>query len=368
MRIAFRSVLTCTLLSLLLLGCVDPSVPAYDYQTGFVLVEGSIVDRPGESEVRISRSELAFGIYKLTPLTDATVFSISGSGEEVPWQYSSDRSAYRPDTSFRTRVDETYAIRVLLPDGALIESSPEAMSAPVPLESLRMIYDREAYFSSGRDRFVPAFTLLANFRDPAGTDNFYRYTHRSYSRTIVCKTCYGGVYRGGDDCISAPRVDYYDYLCDRECWSINRGESFELATDEFNPGGTFTDLPTARIDYTGSGALLAEVDQYAITRPAHRYYKTLQDLRDNSAGLNAPLPAALYGNLSDLSDERSVVLGYVSVAAVSTQRLFWNRDTIPGDPVFLRPPIRLEDIMPSPPTAPCSGPNFTSVKPVGWQN
>lgn len=356
------------LLALACAACVDPVVPEYDYQTGFFLVEGSIVNQAGVSEVRISRSEVQFGIYRLSPVREATVFSTDDAGHETRWRPAAGvAGTFRPDAAYVPEPGRRYVLHVETADGAVIESAPELMPPPVPIEDLRMRFAQEAYFSVARDRFVPAFTLLADIDDPSADDNFYRYRLKTWSQTGICATCFGSVYRNGE-CVSSPRVDFYDYACDEPCWSISEGTEVNLLSDELNADGNYRDLPVGRVDFVGSGGLLAEVQQYAITREAFAYYRVVEELTEGSAGLNAPLPAALYGNLSDRGDGQTNVLGYVSAAALTTRRLYWNRDSIPGTPLVGARVPQLEPLLPSPPSAPCRGPNFTNEQPEGWRN
>ncbi len=355
------------LLALALTACVDPVVPEYDFQTGFFLVEGSIVNREGLSEVRVSRSEVQFGTYKLSPVRNATVYSTDDTGNETRWQPTEVAGTFRPDLAYVPQPGRRYVLHVETDDGAIIESAPELMPEPVPIADLRMRFAQEAYFSVARDRFIPAFTMLVDVDDPSAEDNFYRYRLQTWTQTGICATCVNAVYRNGD-CIFTRGVDYYDYACDVACWSISRSTEVNLLSDELNPDGDYRDQAVGQFDFVGSGGLLAEVQQYATTREAYAYYRVVEELTEGSAGLNAPLPAALYGNLSDRSAERINVLGYVAATALTTRRLYWNRDTIPGTPLVGTRTPQLEPLVPSPPTAPCTGPNFTSEEPEGWGN
>lgn len=356
----FLSLLAC-------LSCVDPVVPVYDYATGFVLVEGQIVDRPGYSRVSVRESALEYGTYRLRPIENAAVSSVGDDGTEVAWT-PDETGTFLPPATFFARGGVSYHVRVALPGGGLVESAPELTPTPVDLTPLRLRFEQEAYFSSDYDRYVPAFTLLTDVADPAGETNALRYAYRTWSQTSTCFTCQYSIYRNGA-CITTPgsrNVPRYDYPCDSTCWTISRSTRVELLSDALNPGGTIRDVPAARIDFVGSGGLLAEVEQYSISPAAYAYYGVLRDLTEGSGGLNAPLPAPLYGNLRRVDDESVAVLGFVSVSALSTRRLYWDRDLIDGTPLIApQAPVR-EPVDPSPPTAPCAGPNRTTQTPEGW--
>ena len=355
---------------LALSACVDPVVPAYDYTTGFVLVEGTISAGDDNSEVHLQRSTLSFGSYRLDPIPEARVHCVAGDGSEMEWSPGSLAGSFRPPAAFVARPGDTYFLRIALATGEMIESQPETLPAPGQFDNLRVSFDQEAYYSDSRDRFVPAFTLLVDTEDTDPADNFYRYTHRTWSQTSICYTCRNSVYRNGR-CVETPSsrlVDRYDYTCSDPCWVITEGTSFRLGSDDLNPNATTDALPVARIDFTGSGKLLAEVRQHAITRRAFQYYEVLQNLTEGSSGLNAPLPAPLYGNLRDLSDLETTVLGYVGGSSVVSRRLVWNRDSIDGEPLSRPPQPVLEPVSPAPPSAPCDGPNRTTEEPAGWNS
>ncbi len=365
-----RSTYLLSILFLFLQSCVDPVVPTYDYVTGFILVEGNITAGTVTSEVRLRRSSLSFGSYQLDPLVSAQVFSVGGNGEEITWSPTNEPGFFRPPPDFQPVPGTAYFLRIQLASGELIESEPEVIPAPVEISNLRMTFDQEAYYSDSRERFVPAFTLLADIQDPEETDNFFRFGYRTWAQVSICQTCFNSVYRNGV-CVETPasrRIPKYDYLCAAPCWSITKGSAIRILSDELNPGGSFTAVPAARIDYVGSGKLLAEVEQYAITREAYLYYDVLRDLTEGSAGLNAPLPAPLYGNLVDKSDLETTILGFVGGNSVTTQRLLWNRDSINGEPLTLPAPPVLEPLEPNPPTAPCDGPDRTTEEPAGWNS
>ncbi|PPK84125.1 uncharacterized protein DUF4249 [Neolewinella xylanilytica] len=353
---------------LFLQHCVDPVVPEYDYATGFLLVEGSIVAGEGSSNVTIRRSALSFGAYRLDPVGEAQVFSVAEDGAEDTWQNTGNPGEFVPPPGFLPLPGQSYFLRIQLASGEVIESEPELIPPPVPIDDIRVTFEQEAYFSSSRDRFVPAFTLLANFQGPSTQDNFYQFTYRTWSQISICATCYNSVYRNGQ-CVKTPSssgVDRYDYSCSEPCWAISNGDAFALVSDELNPDGTFSSVPAARIDFVGSGKLLAELQLRTITRKAHQYFTVLEDLTEGSAGLNAPLPAPLYGNLTDKSELNTPVLGFISGSSVRTRRILWNRDSTDGEPLFLIPPPVYEPVSPAPPSAPCDGPNRTNQEPAGW--
>ena len=353
------------LLVLLVVSCTDPAVPKYDYTTDFLLVDGRIVGTAGRSQVIVNRSGLQFGNFQLKPVVGARVVSVDDQGTEVRWLPAGEAGTFRPPNEFVPLTGRTYHLRIETDEGEVIESDPEVILPTVTLDDLRIRFDQEAYFSTELERFVPAFTLLVDFDDPAAEDNFYQFTYRTWARTEICATCYGGVYRNGG-CVAQARVEYYDYGCDRVCWTVGRGTAVNILSDALSTGGPLRNVAAGQFPFVGSGGILTEVEMSSISGRALEYLRQLSQLTDGAGGLNAPLPAPLYGNLRDRSPNNTNVLGYVAAAAVSSRRLYFNRDSIAGTPLRPARVPRYEPLNPSPPVAPCSGPNFTSEQPVGW--
>ena len=354
-------------LALMLNHCVDPTVPEYDYATGFLLVDGRITNEVGESRVQLSRSAVQFGDFVLSPLRSARVYSVGDGEEAVEWKESGAVGTFVPPDDLVLTTGRDYHIRIETAEGEVIESVAEELLPVVPIQRLQVTFDQEAYFSTELDRFVPAFSLLADVNAPGEQDNFYQFRHRTFERTGVCATCFQGVYRRGE-CVRDPSVDFYDYLCDRTCWRIDRSQRVTIFSDQLSAGSELRNVLAGQVVYNGSGGMLAVVEMAAISPAAYTYLEQLVSLTEASGGLNAPLPAPLYGNLRDRSDQGTNVLGYVSVAALSTERIYWARDSYGGTPLIPPRGPQTEPLAPAPPSAPCSGPNLTDQQPEGWPN
>ncbi|MEM9261746.1 MAG: DUF4249 family protein, partial [Bacteroidota bacterium] len=249
-------------------------------------------------------------------------------------------------------------------------SVPEPVPSAVPITNARVKFEQEAYFSTGRNRFIPAFRLLVDLQDPPGERNFYQFRYTTFQTIDVCASCERARWRNGE-CIAGPDtrfVSRWDYLCDATCWVFSTGADLNIISDEFGEGRLIEGIEAGRFDYDRPGGLLFDVHQYSISQAAFDYNNVLKDLADGAGGLNAPLPAALVGNLTDVSETGTNVLGFVGVAAVANERIFIQRDTFGGTSLPFDGSILLEPVMPTPPVAPCEGTGRTRERPEGWQD
>jgi len=365
-------------LSMLLLSmwsCADQIDPVYQFEDGFYLVEGRIANQDGYGKVSVSLSELIDGVYRLNRLEGARVSSVDNQGGTVEWEADAGTIDYYPPENFTGVPGRSYYIRVEAPGGRILESVPEMMPEPVPIADFRIGFEQEAYFDLVRDAFIPAFRLLIDADDPAGQDNFYQWSRRTFQLVDVCQSCFGQRYRNGE-CEthrSARFVDRWDYLCEGECWGVSNPLDFQLFSDQFSQGLPIRDLLVGFEDFDRpNGGLLIEVSQLQLSRENYEYNSLLKELTTESGGLNAVIPSALVGNMRELgSDDELTVLGYFGAVSVAAKRRFIDRATVNGVSLPFDRDIREEPapdcVMDCPPLAPCSGPRWTSTEPEGWE-
>ena len=349
-------------------GCTEQVEPVIQFEEGFLLINGRLADQEGVSEVTVQRNVETGINANPSPVTGARVFSIAGGSEETEWVTGQEAGRYVPPAGWVAQPGVAYAVRIETPAGEIIESTPEVLATAVAIDSVRVEFDQEAYFSESRDRFVPAFRMFIEYQDPDGERNYYQYRTQAFEEIDVCAFCERSVYRNGE-CIATEGsrfVARYDYRCDSRCWRTRlQGGTFTFS-DEFTDGTRVTDYPAARVDYQRPGGLLFVLQQFNISRAAFDYSAIVQNLVEGAGGLNAPLPAALVGNLQDVSGNQTTVLGFVGTAAVTERRRYIVQESFGGLPLPFDNILRLEPLIPAPPRAPCVGGNRTATRPEGW--
>ena len=362
------------LLSLLLTACIEPTTPDFQLEGPFYLVEGDIADRVGLSEVRVRQSNFRTVQLEFEDVAGATVVAEERAGSQVQWQASeADPGRYLPPADFRARAGEEWSLRVTFPDGTVAVSTPEVVPPQSQVQDVRLRFDQEGRFEEARGRFVPVFRVLLDSSDPAGEQNYYQWDYRYWELETVCATCIGGRYRDGvcipDNVIDRNKQDF-DYLCEGEdgCYREVAGGRFLFASDQAFDGGQLMGNEIGNIVFTQFGGLLVEGIQYGLTADAFAYGRTVNNLVEGNSGLNATIPAALNGNLTNVDPTGPDVLGYVRAVSVASDRQYIFRDADTGEPVGRDRPINLEPIVGAfvPPMAPCAGSGRTPVRPAGW--
>ena len=351
-----------------LLTCTTPVTPEYQFIDGLIYIDGFVGTTEGSSYVTITESDVA-QYYRNIFVSGANVYFVNANSEErIP--LLEENSQYTPPPNFKGELGEKWFLEVNLPNGNQYLSEIETINPSVPIKELSAQYMKELEFSEDYDKYVPGHEILITFDDPEDETNYYYWRFTTYDKAQVCKICYQGKFRD-NACINEFGIDYYTYWCDSDCWQIDYGNKINIFSDKFSNGATTTSLPIANVLLTRKTKILVEIQQFSLTPRAYEYYKTIKDLVDNNGGFNAPLPAALIGNMYNPQDANEYVLGRFTASSATTQSIMIDRTMIEDSPVG-------SQIIPKPEPppngpgphylyAPCEESRYrTSTEPEGW--
>lgn len=361
------------------LGCTDPVKPEFAFEEGLVFIEGLASTVSGASRTKITQSAIEFGVYKNIAISDAKVDYINVSlGVSIPLIWNGEM--YLPLHDFSVVPGEDWQIHVFLSDGREYQSTSEKAVNPVEIESVETSYSSELTFDVGLNRFIPGHSLLVSFSDPEEEKNYYFWQFRTFERIVICEVCNGGYFRN-DMCNSlnsggsqGDLPAYYTYTCEEKCWQIRYGQNIKIFDDQFVNGLLVNRFSVGEISLFTKRNVLIELQQFALSQSAFKYYQTLKDIIDNNSGFNAPLPASLVGNLFNVKDENEFVLGRFTVAAASTRRVFFERLEIQEpalESILPQSPEGFGSFTPDPKIllVPCEESRYrTSIRPNGWQD
>ncbi len=361
---------------LVLVSCTDPIRPEFEFKENLIYIESLASTSEGASYASLTKSIIDFGVYKNVFIPDASIsFINSDNGTTVP--LTLDNELYVPPNDFIVRQGETWKIHVQLADGTIYESENETAVESVAIDEIETQYNPEMYFSPEYDRYVPGHTISVSFIDSPEQKNYYYWRFRSYEKLVNCRICFSGYLREGDCQSINPGIaeaykPYYTYACESDCWRIRYGSKIEIFSDKFTDGIGVAQLPVAEVLYYTKRDILVELQQFTLSEKAYEYYQTLKDIIDNNSGFNAPLPAALVGNMHNPDNDSEFVLGRFTVAATTTSKIWIDRtfiEEVPLEDELLTQPEGISEPTPSPQvfTAPCSENRYrTGTRPEGW--
>lgn len=359
--------------SLSLFTCTNPVSPEYQFIDGLLYIEGFVGTTEGSSFVKITKSEVAPN-YRNVVIHNAYVnFVNADTGARFFLSQLNGGNDYLPYSSFKGEVGERWYLEVILPDDPNVyRSEIETIRPSVAVNELSFRYDKKLIYSEDYDRYVPGHEISISLDDPGDQIDYYYWRVKTYDKVRFCKVCYDGYYRGFINCNPQNYQPYYTYVCESDCWHIEFGNTIEVFSDKFSDGATTSSLPIANIILTRKTKILAEIHQFSITPKAYEYYRTIKDLINNNGGLNAPLPAALIGNMYNPDNLEQLVLGRFTAASATTKSIMIDRTLLAENPLEYQMdamPEKENDPIPRPYqyTAPCENSRFrTSIRPEGW--
>jgi len=362
-------------------GCIDPVEPNFRYQEGLIFVEGFASTATTTTFVTISISANNFGIDEVNSVTGATVvLQEQNSGREVPLHEVP--GAYFPPDDFVVVPGESWRLDIRLENGSHYRSTYEKVAEPVAITDIRAAYRPELEYREATQKYIPGHQILIDFTDPGETDDNYYWRYRVFENLDNCEKCYDGLFRDGQ-CVGGQAgtfLDYYyDYKCESDCWKIRYPEDVQVSTDRLFNGQDVRSRIVANVPMYTKEDMVVELQQLTITPKAYEYYKVLKDLVDNNSGLNAPPPAALIGNLTDLDNDENFIFGRFTVAAASLAYVFVDRTDIQEAAIDKTLSPNREGCEVCPPgsscpigcspvnTAPCTETRYrTAMMPQGW--
>ncbi|MEK9750332.1 MAG: DUF4249 domain-containing protein [Flavobacteriaceae bacterium] len=356
-----RAVLALTGLFVLLNSCVEAVPPEFDFEDDLIIIDALASTAAGTSYAKVQQTSYEFGLYRSKDISGCTVTLINEDTQEREQLFESEGS-YIVDASFRVQSGSKWYIEVQLPNGQTFRSTTETAPEEVSITNIKENFNPEMLYDEGTESYTSGHEIRINFDDPENQRNFFFYQYRAYEQEVYCMLCEYGVYRNGE-CLSqinnpALTKEYYTYLCDVPCWKISYNQDINIFSDEFTNGKSVENLLVAKVPFTSKQDVLVEVLQLNISQDAYKHYRTIKDLVDNNSGFNAPLPAALIGNFTDLSNPEQIALGRFTAAAAVTETIFIRRslrdEPLSGDFKSPQPEI-LGDPVPQPLTyiAPC---------------
>ncbi len=297
------------LLPVLLYSCTTKFIPEIDEYDNIIVVEGLLTNEENSSYVKISRT-IPTGITGLSsPVVDAHVYIKNELNEAVV--FYEDRPGYYIPVSpgFKGETGITYTLFILT-DNKQYESSPMLMREVPAIDSLYSEFE----FTDDGSRYPPLYTYDVYFDsyDSSVNNKYFRWTYEEVWEYHL------------------PWHYPPDYK--RICWISEESSDILIKNNSTLEQSVVDRFHLVHLDNWSSSKLFQkysiQLKQYSISENEYIFWETMKKMTDEQGGLYDPIPAPLTGNIISVHDPAEPVLGYFSVSAVSTKRLFIDNDTI----------------------------------------
>jgi len=301
-----------------LVGCRVPYEPAaIKGKTGYLVVDGMIVNGKGQTAVTLTRStgwhDSINIVYEQSAKvqvegTDNAVFPLTESSNG---QYTSDSLNLNPNL--------TYRLKIKTSDGSNFVSDFVPVIKTPPIDSITWKQDTDKV-----DQTLKDLTIYVNTHDPLNNTKYYRW---NYEET----------WKYHSDLVSKVHINDFQVLVNTQadqdrlyyCWQTDNSSSIiidntvKLSQDVISMK-QLTSIQGNSLKKSFIYSIL--VKQYALTEKAYEFYEIMKMNSEQTGSLFDPQPSEINGNIKNLTNPDEPVIGYVSISTLSANRVYISKD------------------------------------------
>jgi len=267
-----------------------------------LVVDGVLSNSQGPHKVTLSRTQ-PFGTKFIDPVTNARV--LLNSQEEFIDQGNGDYIL----ENFTPQIGSEYFLSISLSDGSSYESDPAIMPISIKPDSNYVKYEKDIFTSpTGSERITNVMNVYLDTALPNNDNQEYYLRWVTDGLSVFPEESCGGLHMPKSCYLYEPPKTQNVSLQSSENISGNR-----LVDQQVAQKSSFT-INEFKALYVFS------TYQFSITKESFDYWSDLKSLANQSGTVFDLPPAALQGNIKNITEENELVLGYFDVVAIDTVR------------------------------------------------
>jgi hypothetical protein len=281
-------------------GCVTEFIPETNDARQKLVVEGLITDQPVRNKVKLSLSmPIGDSLYSI-PVHNAQVYVREYLGTSHKLTEIEPGSYYTNPAIFKGIPGHSYSLLILTLNGRY--ESPNVEMKPVP--PIDSVY------------YEKIFVKLNQLGEPVEGAQIYIDTHDSLNNTKFFRWNYTETW--------IFRLPYN--VQNNVCWITEESDKILLANTSYLAESSVSHFPIRKIATEKDDRLKERysimVNQYSISEEEFRYWEKIQKISERSGGLYDVTPMTVIGNIQNTIDPEEQVMGFFSVSAVSSRRIY----------------------------------------------
>jgi hypothetical protein len=293
-------------------SCIEQFTPGPSQDRNLLVVEGLITDRPGHDTIKLSTSMPLGAKSSPNPLSGC-VITVS---DDIGNVYSASEifaGTYVMNSPFQGVVGRSYILHIKTNEtyhNLSYESSPVRMK-PVP--AIDSLYYKKVVLSQSSDGFplTEGCEVYLDTHDPENNCRFYRW---EFVETWEIKLPY--------------------FVTNRVCWVTKNSDQINIKNTTSLSADRIEGFPINYISNVTDRLNLKYsilVNQYSLNQDEYNYWEKLKNNLENVGSLYDIIPSSTPSNIRCVENPSEPVLGYFSVSAVKSKRIF-IKDYFPGMP------------------------------------
>ena len=284
-------------------ACISQFVPEVTEDRNLLVVEGLITDQPGQNSIKLSAS-MPLGLSSsANPLTGCTV-SVSDDLGNFSNLVEKENGVYSPDPSFQGVVGRYYTLHISTNEShhyLHYQSAPVLLKPVPPIDSL--FYDRRVLTELSPDWPTgEGCQIFLNTHDPSNNCQYFKW---KYVETWE---------------MSLPYI-----VQNKICWVSNKSEEINIKNTTSLSEVRISKVPIKLVTNESDRLKIKYsilVNQYSLNEDEYIYWEELKNVDVNVGDLYDIIPASIPSNIRCIENPTENVLGYFSVSAVKSKRIF----------------------------------------------
>ncbi len=289
---------------LIISSCITPFVPETEENDTMLVVEGMISNQSGVHTVKLSKS-LPLSSESITEVLSGCTVTISDDYGNWTNLHETQPGIYVTNDDFKGYIGRKYKLHINSNNPDMNYKSYESLfmeMKPVP-EIDSMYYEKidTEITLDGRVKEQECQIYL-NTSDPDGLCKHYRW---DFTETWMFKLPYN--------------------VPNQICWISSNSTSIYIKSTSVLSEDVIDKMPihyvSAKTDRLSERYSLL-VNQYSLSEDEFNYWEKLQNVTQNVGSLYDITPVSIPGNVYCIEDPKEQVLGYFSVSAVTSKRIY----------------------------------------------
>ena len=296
-------------------GCIEPFTPNIDENVKSLVIEGQITDQEGYHYIHISYTAPYNDPHKI-PEPDCDVEVVDNYGNFFEF-FESDSGVYKQwlpkdflniGTHYKVKVKTIYGKKYESDFDELLSPSPPIDNIYYKIETRETNYNNPLY---GIQFYI----------DLDAPDDFSKNYRWELEETWEYEAGYRIQYYWDGTLVRPVSDPFFLFRCwrtepIRKIYTSSTLNSTSSAINKFPLHYVSSETNRLKIKYS----LL--VKQYSLSNTAYDYWLQVQEQSQESGGLYETQPARIRGNISNVNDNKEVVLGYFFASSVTQKRIF----------------------------------------------
>jgi hypothetical protein len=289
---------------LLLNSCITEFIPKSEGEKELLVVEGLITDQTEHYTIKLSKSLPLGEISAARPVSGCSVQISDNAGNNFSLKETVAGTYITDSTIFKGVIGRTYTLHIGISNGNNIISYQSFPAEMKPVPSIDSVYYEKTVIEKAYENFqgIDGCQIYLDTHDDENNCKFYRW---DYTETW--------------------EINLPFEIQNKICWISDNSDTINIkSTAAFKEARinrhpvTFISNVTDRLKTKYS----ILVNQYSLNEDEFNYWQELQKLMVQVGGLSDIIPSSIPSNIWCPDNPNEKVLGYFSVSAKSSERIF----------------------------------------------